>query len=70
MSKQVRRLQVAKNILVANFERMPPRDMDVLELRHLAESDEERAMPLDELARRVIMREVGRTQQRAMATRA
>jgi hypothetical protein len=48
----------------------PPEQSDLEELRVLAESDAERGLPVDELAREVILREVRRNRERAAAANA
>jgi hypothetical protein len=54
------KLQIAATVLssIAHFQKPCPPDIDAL--RDLAESDDERTMHLDELARTVILREIER----------
>jgi hypothetical protein len=65
--RDIRRLQLASRILLATAAHVPPDDGDLVQLRELAESDRERRLPLDELAREVMMREVRRNRGRATA---
>jgi hypothetical protein len=60
MFDKLRRLQLATRILMASADHKPPNAEDVIALRALAESEIERTLPVDELAREVMIREVRR----------
>jgi hypothetical protein len=57
------KVQIAARVLTVMTQFRDPDFSDVKLLRTLAETDEERQMPLDELARIVIMREIRRRRQ-------
>ena len=60
-------LTVTLRIVSAIVDRRQPESEDVTNLRNLAESDEERGMPLDELVCAVMLRERSRSKSRARA---